>query len=397
MKRILIFMIVLLSGTIVFGQEGKKKVAIYTDDKSGKNYVEFAGEFLTNAIVKRNDYEAYERTKDFLQLISKEQEYQRSGAVSEDQIASLGKQLGVQLVCAVIIGVADGQYFISAKLIDVETAGIESSSRPQLFSAGDYAGFEKACEEVAASLFGASSSASDNISGNIQRRLAEPEMVFVQGGTFWMGCSDEQGSDCYNDEKPLYSVTLNNFYIGKYEVTQAQWEAVMEDNPSANMGHDLPVENVSWEEVQKFIRKLNAMTGKNYRLPTEAEWEYAARGGNQSRGYKYSGSNNVDEVAWYENNSEEKTHQVGTKKANELGIYDMSGNVFECCQDWYDNKYYKKKYQMNPSGASSGILRVNRGGSWNNRARSCRAANRSFNPPYNRDSDLGFRLANSAK
>jgi formylglycine-generating enzyme required for sulfatase activity len=173
------------------------------------------------------------------------------------------------------------------------------------------------------------------------------EMVFVEGGTFTMGCTTEQGSDCESNESPSRSVTVSNFYIGKYEVTQAQWQAVMSSNPSGFKGDCLPVESVSWDIVQQFITKLNAQTGKQYRLPTEAEWEYAARGGVSSKGYKYSGSNDVDAIAWYIDNSDYTTHTVGSKQANELGIYDMSGNVLEWCNDW-----------------SSGSGRMVRGGSW---------------------------------
>ena len=154
-------------------------------------------------------------------------------------------------------------------------------------------------------------------------------MVYVSGGTFTMGATSEQGSGAYDDEKPTHSVTLNSFYLCKYEVTQALWQAVMGDNPSNFKGDNLPVEQVSWNYCQTFISRLNNLTGKNFRLPTEAEWEYAARGGNRSRGYKYSGSNNLFDVAWFDDNSGRKTHPVGTKSPNELGLYDMSGNVWE--------------------------------------------------------------------
>lgn len=220
------------------------------------------------------------------------------------------------------------------------------------------------------------------------------EMVYVKGGTFTMGCTSEQGSDCEDDEKPAHQVTLNDFYIGKYEVTQKQWRAVMGTDPpelSFKGCDDCPVERVSWNDIQDFIKKLNQKTGKKYRLPTEAEWEYAARGGSQSRGYKYAGSNNIGEVAWYEGNSSSKTHAVGGKKPNELGIYDMSGNVYEWCSDWYGN--YSAGSQRNPQGPTSGTGRVLRGGSWYRIAGRCRVSDRSNSFPGNRINHYGFRLA----
>ena len=169
------------------------------------------------------------------------------------------------------------------------------------------------------------------------------QMVAVQGGTFTMGCTSEQGDDCYDDERPAHRVTVSDFYIGKYEVTQAQWRAVMGFNPSYFKGDNLPVETVSWDDVMDFIHKLNSLTGRQYRLPTEAEWEYAARGGNN---YKYSGSNSAGNVAWYGYNSSRTTHPVGTKSANGFGLYDMSGNVYEWCSDWY--RAYNGTYFLSP-------------------------------------------------
>ncbi len=225
-----------------------------------------------------------------------------------------------------------------------------------------------------------------------QSNVPEIEMVWVSGGTFTMGATLEQGSDADVDEKPAHSVTLDGYYIGKYEVTQAQWKAVMGNNPSKFKGDDLPVECVSWDDVQEFIRKLNQITGKNYRLPTEAEWEYAARGGGSSRGYKYSGSDNIGSVAWYDGNSGDKTHPVGTKQPNECGIYDMSGNVYEWCQDSYRGDYYSNSPQFNPQGYAGGYC-VIRGGGWNYIAWYCRVSNRSSNFPRYRLGSLGFRLA----
>ncbi len=217
------------------------------------------------------------------------------------------------------------------------------------------------------------------------------EMVRVEGGTFTMGATAEQGSDASEDEKPAHQVTLSSYMIGKTEVTQALWQAVMGSNPSNFKGSNLPVEEVSWEDCQTFIRKLNALTGKNFRLPTEAEWEFAARGGNNSRGYKYSGSNTLSNVAWYGDNSSYKTHPVATKAPNELGIYDMSGNVYEWCSDWYSS--YSSSSQYNPTGPFSGSRRVNRGGSWHSIARDCRVSNRVNDDPALRYYGLGLRLA----
>ena len=217
------------------------------------------------------------------------------------------------------------------------------------------------------------------------------KMVRVEGGTFQMGATSEQGSDAYDDEYPVHSVTLSDYYIGQTEVTQELWEAVMGSNPSYFEGdNQYPVENVSWNDCQEFIEKLNRLTGKNFRLPTEAEWEYAARGGNKSKGYKYSGSNDADAVAWYYDNSGSKTHPVATKQSNELGLYDMSGNVWEWCQDWYGK--YSSHSQSNPKGANTGSIRVLRGGSWFFKARSVRVSNRIINTPDYRNTNDGLRL-----
>jgi len=196
----------------------------------------------------------------------------------------------------------------------------------------------------------------------------------------------QSSNDCSDYERPAHSVTVSNFYIGKYEVTQAQWKAVMGNNPSNTIGDNLPVENVSWNNVQEFISRLNAQTGKNYRLPTEAEWEYAARGGNLSKGFKYSGSNSLDEVAWYFENSNDRTHPVGSKKPNELGIYDMSGNVFEWCSNLF--RYYTGN---TPDYLSSS--RVFRGGGYISLATRARVSTRGMGLPDMRAKTNGFRLA----
>ena len=216
------------------------------------------------------------------------------------------------------------------------------------------------------------------------------DMVRVEAGTFTMGATAEM-KDPFDWEKPTHQVTLtNDYYIGKYEVTQALWQAVMGNNPSYFKGGNLPVEQVSWDDCQEFLSKLNSITGKKFRLPTEAEWEYAARGGKKSRGYQYSGSNNLSDVAWYDRKSNNKTHAVGTKQSNELGIYNMSGNVCEWCQDLFEE--YSSSSQVNPTGANSGSHRVFRGGSWNGYARYCRSSYRNSISPDGRGYDFGLRL-----
>ena len=217
------------------------------------------------------------------------------------------------------------------------------------------------------------------------------KMIAVEGGTFLMG-SPESDAEADDDEKPQHEVTLSNYYIGETEVTQELWETVMDSNPSEFKGPKLPVENVSWDDCQEFILKLNEKTGKTFRLPTEAEWEYAARGGKKSKGYTYSGSNAIDDVAWYDGNSGEITHKVSTKQANELGIYDMSGNVYEWCQDWYGKTYYENSSTTDPQGPTSGASRVLRGGSWYGIAQGCRVANRIIGYPGSRRNFIGLRL-----
>lgn len=236
-------------------------------------------------------------------------------------------------------------------------------------------------------LFGWKSTGCSNSGKNAILQNLINNMVFVEGGTFTMGDNWEEADD---DERPVHNVTLSSFSIGKYEVTQEEWEAVMGSNPSGYKGAKRPVETVTWTDCQKFIKKLNSKTGKNFRLPTEAEWEFAAKGGNKSRGFMYAGYIGIDQVAWYEGNSDNQSHVVGTKSPNELGIYDMTGNVWEWCQDWYGE--YSNESQTNPTGPASGEYRVGRGGSLVSPAPNCRVTYRAIFSPDSCGNLLGLRL-----
>lgn len=219
-------------------------------------------------------------------------------------------------------------------------------------------------------------------------------MALVEGGTFIMGSNALEAD---GDEKPKHQLELHDYYIGRYEVTQKQWRTIMGEDPEELyfVGcPECPVEGVSWNDIQQFLERLNAKTGQNFRLPTEAEWEYAAQGGAKSNGYHFSGSSEINDVAWYDKNSSGGVQPVGQKAPNELEIYDMTGNVREWCNDWYARWYYENSAQKNPEGPPSGSSRVARGGSWSNYSKYCRIANRfCYGPDYRLKGQLGFRLA----
>ena len=239
----------------------------------------------------------------------------------------------------------------------------------------------------------------------ISVKHAPKSMVSVQGGSFRMGSNDGR-----SHEKPIHEVIVSSFWIGKYQVTQKEWKEVMGNNPSNWQDDNLPVENVSWYDAVEYCNRRSIQEGltpcysgkgsgitcdwnaNGYRLPTEAEWEYAARGGHKSKGFVYSGSDDINEVAWHEGNSDRRTHNVGDKNSNELGIHDMSGNVWEWCWDWYAGSYYKKSPSINPKGPNSGSYRVLRGGSWSN-LDLCRVSNRSNSKPISNSRNHGFRVA----
>ena len=239
---------------------------------------------------------------------------------------------------------------------------------------------------------GTDSPAVDSSAITITAEGVQFTMIRVEGGTFTMGATQEQGNDAEADEKPAHQVALSSFYIAQTEVTQELWEAVMGSNPSKNKGAKLPVENVTWDDCQRFVSKLNLITGKTFALPTEAQWEYAARGGDKSSSMKYSGSNTADDVAWHSGNSSKATHPVATKTANELDLYDMSGNVYEWCQDCYGENYYASSPSQDPACDNDSGYRVCRGGAFSVEAKNCRLSFRDSDSSNHKSESLGLRL-----
>jgi len=405
MKKLLIILLSALS-LIAYAQEAKKVAILETVDKVGdvpygiKLQVRMS---LTYAISSTPGYEGYDRVD--MASIMGEQNFQRTGMVSDAQIKKLGEMTGAKYVLIAEAAIYDTQnIIITAKVLDVETGGVANSA-PPAFAGKDPEKMQAACVTLAQKLLGRRSTSSSNSSytsynsgysqGGNQDFTEDAwginmKMIWVEGGEFMMGCTSEQGN-CYDDEKNVRRVTVDGFYIGMLEVTQSQWEKVVGTNPSKFRGPNLPVEQVSWDKAMEFCRLLSNKTGKTYTLPTEAQWEYAARGGKKADGTKYAGSNMIDAVAWYEDNSGSSTHPCGTKRANALGIYDMSGNVRELCKDWYSSSY--ASYDTNnPTGPSSGSYRVYRGGCWSRSTGYCRVAIRYGNSPGYSSSDLGFRV-----
>jgi formylglycine-generating enzyme required for sulfatase activity len=401
MRTVLIsFLALLLSTAAALAQPGggeKPALVVFVVGMENNQVGDMLAQLIGNELNRGEAYDIITRTDAVQKKLRELRQYEQSGNVDESQLIEWGRQNNVSLLCLVTALRLD-EYLFSAQLTHVKSNKLAGS--------GDYtsarlgaADLKKVAAALAAQLQGKSGSGSNgggsgssgSRSSSARQRPAEPEMVYVEGGTFWMGCTTEQQGSCDDDESPLHRVTLTGFSIGKYEVTQAQWKLIMGSNPSRFQGDNLPVENVSWSDAQEFIERLNAATGKRYRLPTEAEWEYAARGGAKSRGYKYSGSHNLSNVAWFEDNSGSRTHPVGAKLSNELGIHDMSGNVYEWCSDWYGS--YPASAQQDPMGAGSGSSRVLRGGSWIYTAAGCRVSDRYSRSHDYRYSILGFRVA----
>ena len=427
MKRLLILLLSVIS-MIAYAQTEIKRVAILeTVDKAGDvnhGVKTLLRQSITFAITRTAGYEGYNRV-DMAQIMG-EHNFQRTGYVSDEQIKKLGQMTGAAFVLIAEAANYDPTHIvILANLVNVESGRIVNSSIP-IVAPTDPNGMSKSCADLAKMLLnlGGAPSVQNTHSYNTTSSNDTPlypsfptanqdftetawdinmKMIWVEGGDFFMGCTSEQGGDCYSSEQNVRRVTVDGFYIGMLEVTQSQWEKVVgtsifqqrnKANPDFSLkgvGPDYPMYYVSWDEAMEFCRLLSNKTGRTYTLPTEAQWEYAARGGNKNEGAKYAGSNMIDAVAWYTDNSGSSTHIVGSKRANALGIYDMSGNVQEWCKDWYANSYVSYDTN-NPLGPSSGSERVRRGGSWGNAASLCRVANRGDYSPGDRYGDLGFRV-----
>ena len=388
---------------VLFAQE-PKKVAVLETKRGTESVSDFHLSMvrggMETAVSNSKGYIAYDRSA--LEAIMGELQFQMSGLVSDADIKKIGEMAGAQYVLVTEASVDEGYMFIIAKILDVET-GRYDKSYDALCEAKPVE-IKKSCAEIGRKLFGSETVVANNGANNSAKNISNGsdiievkvrnvtfEMVKVKAGTFVMGCTSEQGNDCDSDESPYHKVTISkDYYIGRYEVSQELWEAVMGNNPSKFVGFDNPVEMVNYNECLAFCSELSRLTGKQFRLPTEAEWEYAARGGHQATVSAYAGSSIPDNVAWHSGNSASKTHTIGQKSPNELGIYDMSGNVWEWCSDWY--KLYPRDAQTDPTGPAYGSYRIIRGGSWYENAASCRVANRKTFPYSNRFYDLGLRV-----
>lgn len=381
-----------------------KKVAVWETKCSDKSITSFQSTMVRGgmeaAVANAPGYIGYDRAS--FDAIMKEHNFQRSGSVKDSDIKRLGEMAGVQYIIVPEANADGDDFYIIVKMLDVETG--EFGAAYDALCGSTAAEIKKACFELGTKLFGNNARGSYSSTGSTGRSSSQGadvititvngvsfDMVKVEAGSFIMGCTSEQGGDCYDFEKPYHRVTISSdYYIGKYEVTQELWEAVMVTNPSKWKAFDRPVEKVSWNDAQEFCAELSRMTGRRFRLPTEAEWEYAARGGKKTTNAKYSGSSSVAAVAWYADNSGIQTHPVGKLRPNELGIYDMSGNVWEWCQDWYGS--YGSASQTDPVGPGSGSYRVLRGGGLGTYAWDCRVSFRIANDPDYRDDSFGFRL-----
>ena len=418
-KLCLLFLSTILLFSVFVEEEQKLPrlavVEFEINDNMNKKLINDAVSVRNNVesnIIKIGKYDVIARAE--IDKLLENQKIQVSSISSKENI----KKLQLQNISYLVTGTVDAMdsdYLVSIRMLDIATGKfIHSDEEFMSNSSSDvYKGVKTLVGRFVNNLTGSgdvivSSKKNNTIKNYSGNENVSEDFVFVEGGTFLMGSTSGD-----NDERPVHTVTLNNFYICKHEVTQAEWKAVMGSNPSYFSGDNRPVEKVSWNAAIEYCVRRSLAEGltpcyrgsegnftcdfsaNGYRLPTEAEWEYAAQGGNKSYiGTKYSGSNDIDSVAWHNGNSGSVTHDVMTKLPNVLGIYDMSGNVWEWCWDWYGN--YSSSDQTNPVGASSGSGRVVRGGSWYYYASNCCVANRYYDSPGNTYYYHGFRVVRSS-
>jgi formylglycine-generating enzyme required for sulfatase activity/TolB-like protein len=365
---------------------------------------ELLAQILATELANSGRYAVFPRTS-AIERVMEEHHIERSGMTDQESIRAIGEAVNAQYVLSASVRRLGADNYFSASILHIVEASQGQGAREKYRDVSDGLTLMPRMAQVLAG-------------GGVPARPALPEnMVLVEGGTFLMGST---GGD--DDERPVHTVTVKSFYMGKYEVTQKEWREIMGTTigqqwtaagisgvPNRGTGDNYPMYCVSWREAVEYCNKLSLKEGltpayrgsgdaitcdfnaSGYRLPTEAEWEYAAKGGNKDyMVFEYSGGNSPDAVAWYSGNSGNSTHPVGTKQPNSLGLYDMSGNVWEWCWDWYGS--YGGGSQTDPRGASSGTYRVVRGGSWNYAAAGVRSADRDYGAPSNRYNDLGFRL-----
>jgi formylglycine-generating enzyme required for sulfatase activity len=340
-----------------------------------------------------------------------------TGGVQKERAVEAGQFLGVGKIVIGSIGIVGRTYMISLSLVNIESGETERVEEDtckceldELIESVKRAANKLMAGESAPAPAPMPAPASTRVESVPQAPLPivspsgitfrEPitgmDFVLIKGGCFQMGDVFDDGD---REERPVHEVCLDDFYLGKYEVTQGQWKTIESRNPSSNKKSDMhPVEDMSWNKVQDFIKELNQKTGRYFRLPTEAEWEYAARSGGLRE--KWSGTNNesdIDNYAWHNSNSDRDTHPVGQKRPNALGLYDMTGNVREWVGDWYDSSYYKESTRSNPGGPGRGGDRVYRGGSYKDKANDLRTVKREKKSNRRSDSSIGFRLALPAR
>jgi formylglycine-generating enzyme required for sulfatase activity len=412
MKKIYLFLFALFCAGMVYGQN--KEVAVLNSRVIQGTVSENDKLMITSCMKKAfNEISGYKAfTRKNQALLDAEMDFQNSGMISETQMKKIAEQTAADYICIHQLSLEMNELVVNSDIIDVVTGEIINSDFITLYDRKNENEVMKKCQSLANNLLGTNffggilATYDKNLSFTVNNTIFE--MVFVESGSFNMGCPFDQNV-CGSDEKPLHSVTLDDFYIGKFPVTQKLWEVVMGTTieqqrdlanhtwPLRGEGEDYPIYYVNFKECEDFCAKLTRLLANQlpegflFRLPTEAQWEYAARGGKKSKGFKYSGSNIIDDVAWYDGNSGAKAHEVGLKKKNELGIYDMSGHVWEWCRDWYSENYYSSSPSHNPHGPVSGSHRVLRGGSWRFGENTCRITFRG-DAPGNRGSDDSFRL-----